>query len=151
MNTAVIVDMDGTLADVTSIRHHVRQRPKDFDAFHRESVNVPPHDHVVQQVRDFKAAGHDILIVTARKARWRHHTAMWLALNDVPNDALFMRGDKDGRVDVEVKKDILDNISLNWTIVHAIDDNPSIIRLWEDHNIPVTIVPGWEVGVDGLK
>ena len=34
MQTAVIFDVDGTLADVTSIRHYVLQRRKDFDAFH---------------------------------------------------------------------------------------------------------------------
>jgi len=149
MNTAIIVDMDGTLADVRSIRHHVRARPKDFDSFHMESANVPPHQHVVDQVRQAKSDGHAILIVTARSAKWRNVTAMWLALHDVPSDALFMRGDKDHRKDTEVKKDILDMIQESWNVVHAIDDNPSIIELWQQHNIPVTIVPGWEVGIDG--
>lgn len=150
MNTAVIVDMDGTLADVRTIRHHVRAKPKNFDAFHEESVNVPAHSDVLSMVRDFKAQGHDILIVTARSAKWRNHTAMWLALHDVPNDALFMRKNKDSRVDTEVKQDILDVIQESWTVIHAIDDNPNIVALWQSHNIPVTIVPGWEVGVDGL-
>jgi hypothetical protein len=148
MNTAFIVDMDGTLADVRTIRHHVRQRPKNFDAFHAESVNVPPHDHVVEQVRQAKADGHDIIIVTARNAKWRNHTAMWLALHDIPNDALFMRKNKDQRVDVEVKRDILNVIRESWTVVHAIDDNPSIIELWESEGIPTTHVEGWEVGID---
>lgn len=149
MRTAIIVDVDGTVANVDSIRHHVRAKPKNFDAFHAESVNVPAHDWVVDQVRQAKADGHASIIVTARKERWRRHTEFWLALNDVPADALFMRGDNDHRKDVEVKQDILDIIRQQWTVVHAIDDNPSIIALWQSHNIPVTIVPGWEVGVDG--
>ena len=44
---AVILDMDGTLADVTAIRHHVilghpgNRGYKDFDKFHKASVLVP--------------------------------------------------------------------------------------------------------------
>ena len=40
---AVIVDIDGTLVDVSSVRHHVAGPGKrNFDAFHRESADCPP-------------------------------------------------------------------------------------------------------------
>ena len=71
MQTAVIFDVDGTLADVTSIRHHVLQRRKDFDAFHSLSVNVPPHADVVSLAHDVQAAGHAVVVVTARSTQWR--------------------------------------------------------------------------------
>ncbi len=105
--TAVIIDVDGTLADVSSIRHHVLTRPKNFNAFHAESVSVPPNAEVVALAHQAKAEGHAVLVVTARRAQWRNHTAMWLALNDVPSDSLFMRAQDDHRRDVEVKRDIL--------------------------------------------
>lgn len=141
--TAIIVDVDGTLADVTSIRHHVLNRPKNFEAFHSEAVHVPPHMHVVDMVNKAKNDGHDILVVTARRARWRDSTAFWLALNGIPSDALYMRADKDGRPDYEVKKEILEKISQTWTVVHAIDDNPNVIRLWEENGISTTTIEGW--------
>lgn len=140
--------MDGTLADVSSIRHHVIPKPpsrrKDFAAFHRESVNVPPHAHVVDLARSAATDGHAILVVTARSTKWRHQTAMWLAAHQIPSDAMFMRRDGDFRRDVEVKADILRRIKRTWTVVHAVDDNPAIIELWRSHNIETTIVPGWE-------
>lgn len=144
---AVIFDMDGTLANVTGIRHHLipHKHRKDFDTFHRESVNVPPHNHVVNAAQAAHLLGLDILVVTARKHMWRHQTAWWLAIHNVPSTALYMRGNDDNRKDYEVKRDILAQIRKRHTVMHAWDDNPAIIQLWEEEGIPCTVVPGWVV------
>ena len=142
--TAHIFDVDGTLADVSEIRHHVIGRNKNFNAFHEQSVDVPPIPHVVQMAHDAKAAGHDVIVVTARKAKYRPHTAMWLAQNNIPSDAMFMRANDDNRPDYEVKKDIYGKISKSWDVKHAVDDNPNVLRLWHEHNIPTTRVEGWQ-------
>jgi phosphoglycolate phosphatase-like HAD superfamily hydrolase len=151
MNTAIIFDMDGTLADVSSIRHHLTEYDKTkrtvikhFNKFHAESVNVPAHNYVVNAAQVAKILGHAILIVTARKHMWRNHTAWWLAMHNVPSDMLMMRGNNDNRKDYEVKKDMLDTISKAYNVIHAWDDNPSIIKLWQENNIPTTVVPGWK-------
>ena len=141
--TAVLIDMDGTLADVSGIRHHVLAKPKRFDRFHAESVDCPANADVVAMAHEARAAGHAVLIVTARRHMWRHHTAWWLALHGVPSDAMFMRGNDDDRRDVEVKRDMLATIRRAWIPVLAIDDNPSIIALWESEDIPTVRVPGW--------
>jgi FMN phosphatase YigB (HAD superfamily) len=144
---AVIFDMDGTLANVTSIRHHLvaKDHRKDFHTFHSESVNVPPHEHVVNAAQVAHLQGLAVLVVTARKHMWRHQTAWWLALHNVPSDALFMRANHDQRKDYDVKRDILRQIRHSFDPIHAWDDNPAIIRLWEEEGIPCTIVPGWVV------
>jgi phosphoglycolate phosphatase-like HAD superfamily hydrolase len=151
VRSAVIFDMDGTLADVSSIRHHLtkydetkRTVIKHFNRFHAESVGVPAHQHVVNAAQVAHMFGHAVLIVTARKHMWRHHTAWWLALHNVPSDMLMMRGDKDNRKDYEVKRDMLDTLRNAYDIIHAWDDNPNIIKLWKENNIPTTVVPGWE-------
>lgn len=140
---AVLLDMDGTLADVSSIRHHVLSRPKDFDAFHAASVDVPPNTAAVAIARDAAAAGQVVIVVTARRHKWRHHTAWFLALNNIPSDVLIMRRDDDHRSDVEVKRDILTQIRTRWNPVLAVDDNPSIIALWQSEGIPTVVIPGW--------
>ena len=151
MQSAIIFDMDGTLANVSSIRHHLttfdatkRRVIKHFDAFHAASVDVPPNASVVNHAQVAHMLGHAVIIVTARKAMWRNHTAMWLAINGVPSDALFMRADDDNRKDFDVKADILDAIEHTWNVIHAVDDNPSVIALWESRGIPTTVVEGWE-------
>lgn len=144
--TAVIFDVDGTLANVDSIRHyvldHLRQN-KDFNKFHEESVNVPTHEQVVEMVRKAYSEGHSIIIVTARMAKWRNHTAMWLAVNNVYSDAMYMRKDGDERPDYEVKKEILTKIQRTWEVIHAVDDSPKVTQLWIDNGISTTIIPGW--------
>lgn len=148
---AVIFDMDGTLADVSSIRHFLHSDTngfgfKNFDKFHLESVNVPANSQVVNQAQVCHMLGVAVIIVTARKQRWARHTAMWLALNNVPSDAMFMRGDNDHRKDFDVKSDILDAIQHTWNVIHAVDDNPAVIALWNERGIPTTVIEGWEHG-----
>ena len=148
---AVIFDMDGTLADVSSIRHllngvRANGKPdKNFDKFHELSVDVPPNEWVADRARDFHNRGISVLIVTARKHKWRNQTAWFLALNNIPSDGLWMRGNKDDRPDYQVKKDILRQIKGHgYNVIHAFDDNPNVIQLWAEEGIPTTIVPGWE-------
>jgi FMN phosphatase YigB (HAD superfamily) len=141
--TAYIFDMDGTLVDTSGIVHYVLNYPKDFNSFHRESINAPARPEVVQMVYDAVSNGHEIIIVTARDALWRDHTAMWLALNRVPSHAMFMRKKHDRRKDYVIKKEILTKIRKSWEVVHAVDDNPAVIQLWEEENIPTTRIPGY--------
>lgn len=139
---ASIFDMDGTLADVSGIRHLLNGAGR-FDAFHRASIDCPAHQWVVDAAIAERAAGRAVLIVTARNARYRNVTAMWLALHAVPSDAMWMRGYRDQRPDFDVKAGILAKIRQRYRPAAAWDDNPAVIRLWEQEGIPVTIVPGW--------
>lgn len=139
---AVLFDMDGTLCDVAGIRHLIKG-PGGFDAFHRASIDCPPHAWVVQAAREQNAAGRAVLIVTARMATYRDITAMWLALHQVPSDGMWMRADGDFRPDYQVKREILARIRKRYTVVGAYDDNPQVLKLWREEEIPVTVVPGW--------
>lgn len=146
MKTAVIVDVDGTLCDVASVLHHVQRTPKDFDAFHAGSADCPPHTDVIRQVVEHHRGGHTIVVVTARMYRWEDVTRDWLTRHlPVPHLGPFMRGDRDYRPDVEVKRDIHRVLTTDHglSIVQAIDDSPAIIELWEQLGIPTTVVPGW--------
>lgn len=147
---AVIFDMDGTLADVSSIRHYIvppTPKPKgwykDFHAFHSASASVPVNGAVRDHAIRASLLGNAVLIVTARRAMYRNPTAWFLAMHGIPSDALYMRGDKDGRPDYEVKKDILASIRTRYNVIHAVDDNPSVIALWEENGIPTTVVEGF--------
>ena len=149
---AWIFDVDGTLANVDSILHYVVNQDrestkfkKNFNKFHAESIHVSPHPEVVDMVWQAIEDGYKIIVVTARKEEWRAHTSYWLdKIADVPHIALFMRGNKDGRPDYEVKKDILEHIKQFWEPVHAVDDNPKIIKLWEENGIPTTKIGTWD-------
>jgi FMN phosphatase YigB (HAD superfamily) len=140
---AVIFDCDGTLVDVTSIRHHVLARPKNFDAFHYASIFCPAIGWVVEELDRHRQDGRTIVVVTAREYRWGTLTENWLADHAVEYDELHMRPTGDYRSDVLIKGEILARLRERHNIVHAYDDNPAIIDLWRSHGIPTTTVPGW--------
>ena len=150
---AYIFDVDGTLANVDPILHHIINKDRNapdfkdsFDAFHMDSVNVPANKEVVDflwnSIEQNKSI--DIIIVTAREEKWRAHTAYWLAKNLIPQEVLFMRPNNDNRTDYEVKKNILDQINLFWDVIHAVDDNPKIIKLWKENGIETTKIGDWD-------
>lgn len=150
---AWIFDVDGTLVDVDPILDILLGQDrasesfkKNYDAFHKASINCNPHKDVVDMVWEV-CDTLDIIIVTARKEKYRGLTSKWLKMHNVPHDALFMRKDDDHREDYEVKKDILDHINEYWEVKHAVDDNPSIIKLWEENGISTTKIGTW----DGIK
>lgn len=143
---AVIVDVDGTLADVRPYRHYVL-RPasqKDFDSFHREALNAKPHNQAITYCTEANRFGFDILVLTGRMEMWREGTQEWIDKHvPVPTAGLWMRADGDRRPDYVVKRKMYEELSQQWEILHAIDDNPSIIQLWNNLGIPVEVVPGW--------
>lgn len=148
--TAYIFDVDGTLANVSPFLYHIRNTDNDpafkknFDKFHSDSINALPNFEVVQMLNNAAADGHAIVVVTARKEHWRPHTSLWLAKNNILSHAMFMRGNNDHRPDYEIKKDILDSILSVWDVIHAVDDNPAVIQLWQEHGIPTTKIGTWD-------
>jgi hypothetical protein len=145
--TAYIFDVDGTLANVDPFLHYVRGQNKDYESFHKSSIDAKPNKDVFSMLDNALSKGHSIMVVTSRKEKWRGLTSMWLAKNNARCHALFMRDDHDDRPDYEVKKDILNKINEFWVVVHAVDDNPNVIKLWEENEIATTKIGNW----DGVK
>lgn len=142
MRDAVIFDMDGTLCDVSSVRHLVDGDVKDFDAFHAASMDCPPHAAVADAARQARVDGRAVLVVTSRSAKWRDYTIKWLDRHDIGYDAVYLRIEADFRADDVVKADILKTIvNDGFHPVHAWDDSPDIIELWRANGIDVTVVP----------
>ena len=140
---AVIFDVDGTLVNTSDIVHLVLTKPKKYDQFHYASAFCDPHEWVVEEARRHHAEGTTVLVVTARKDRWHELTTNWLEAKEVPYHELHMRQDHDNRQDRVIKEEILLLLRERYEIVHAYDDNPNVIALWQEHGIPVTVVPGW--------
>lgn len=151
---AIICDVDGTLCDVRSIRHHVERpigldgtfRP-DFVKFHGESIDSPINHRVAELLVRARSAGLAVIIVTAREARWSFLTSTWLTEHGVVYDELLMRPAKDHRSDALVKEDMAENIVRQYRPVLAIDDRADIIGVWQRAGIPTSFVsPNGDLG-----
>ncbi len=145
---AIIIDVDGTLADVTMARKHILPShpefngKKDFHAFHLEAMNSDPILTTVDII-DAMYVDYRVHIITARKETWRNHTVDWLQRNHIRYDFLHMRGKDDGRKDVEVKRDILHSLTDRYEFELAVDDNPNICEMFEQEGVRTMLIPGW--------
>ena len=140
---AVLVDMDGTLCDV-SAAVHLQAEPDGFTAFHEACAQCPPHQAVIEWCLDHHSRGHAILIVTGRDAWARELTEQWLSeYLPVPIEGLHMRSDGDFRSNTQIKREIHSWLALTYEIRAAIDDDPEIVELWQKFGIPVAMVVDW--------
>jgi uncharacterized HAD superfamily protein len=138
----VIVDIDGTVADVGHRLHHI-QGPKRknwkkfFEAMHRDE----PIPEVIDRVREM-AATSEIVLVTGRPANYEGVTRQWLQRHEIPFDRLLMRRAGDHRADFVAKEDLLRELPIE-RVVLAIDDRAPVCEMYRRHGIEV-----WEIESD---
>lgn len=126
----VLVDMDGTLADVTHRLHHIKGAQKNWKSFFQYMHEDPPHDIVLAWVRNL-APEYRVVIVTGRPDTYRQQTIEWLTRHDVKYDAILMRPSGDHRPDYVVKKELLGSVNKD-RVAFVIDDRPNVCDMWRD-------------------
>lgn len=125
---SVIVDLDGTLAKMSS------RSPFDWHRVKEDTV----HEHVRDVVRGLHLCGYYVIIVSGRDGCCEQLSREWLIEHEIPFDAFFMRKEGDMRKDTIVKEEILfKEIEMRYNVTMAIDDRPSVCRTWERLGIPV--------------
>lgn len=120
---AIIVDIDGTLAHMTTRKG----RPYDWHRVSEDEVD----ETVAEIVRTYKEEGVRILIMSGRDEVCRKQTEKWLEENDIPYDELFMRKKNDSRKDNIVKMELFDNnVRNNYNVLFVLDDRKQVVKAW---------------------
>lgn len=132
----VIVDVDGTLANVKHRLKYVKKEPKDWKSFFEAAPDDPSNQDVVDMVNAL-AAKYNIVVVTGRPEQYREETERWLNGNYIPYDVLLMRPSNNSKPDHEVKAKIFDDYLSRMKIKLVIDDRPSVIRMWKEKGLAV--------------
>jgi phosphatidate phosphatase APP1 len=132
----VIVDIDGTLADISHRKHHVAGRRKRWGKFFREMDKDLPIPEVAAKVRQL-SQDHTIILVSGRPEDYREVTEEWLRRHKIPYQQLFLRRSGDFRADDIVKQEILDRHLRKEDIKLVIDDRPRVIRMWRANGLEV--------------
>ena len=119
--SAYIFDIDGTISRMSN------RSPFDWDKVDRDHVNEP----VVEVLKDCKARGYDILLVSGRDEASRELTIEWLDFYGIPFDALYMRPAGSFQKDTSIKRDIYNNlIEGKYNIMGVFDDRLSVLEMW---------------------
>jgi uncharacterized HAD superfamily protein len=138
MKTAIICDIDGTLADATHRLHHIQgEGKKDWDSFFKAMDEDGCHENIHALV-SLLYQQHAVVFCSGRPEDYRGLTQAWLrqegfkvgAEFDMP---LYMRPSGDFRPDYIIKRDLLDQIRADgfdpWLVI---EDRASVVKMWRD-------------------
>ncbi len=125
----IIVDIDGTLANIEHRRIHLSQK-NDWKLFNEkmpfDSVNVWCKTIIDQFKSEYK-----IILITGREALYEEVTCNWLRNNSIHYDAIFFRPEKDYREDSVVKKEIfINHLRDRFIPLFIVDDRLQVVKMW---------------------
>jgi len=125
---AIIVDMDGTLADTS------HRNPYDTANCLQDALHHAMRETVVR----YHQAGYTIVILTGRDDKWAGLTSQWLHHHNVPYDVLIMRPETmRGQKGPIVKQALFDTqIRDEYDVEWAFDDMTEIIQMWKSIGVP---------------
>lgn len=132
---AIIVDLDGTLADIAHRRKFVEGKKKDWKNFNKNVIKDDLNHWCAEIIRRM-ISDHHVLLVSGRTDELKAETLEWLKKHEVPFTDLLMRKEKDFRDDTIVKREIYENsIRPHYEVLFVIDDRAKVVRMWRDQGL----------------
>lgn len=129
----ILVDLDGTVADIEHRVSHVTQNPPDWKSFYQEIDRDTLHLWCFELIQAMQARGYKILFVTGREEYTRALSQEWLDRHHLNGISLMMRREGDTREDAMVKKDIyLQDIDPLYEVLFVVDDRRSVVEMWRE-------------------
>ena len=125
----VIFDIDGTLADISERVHHVRRKPKNWNAFNAGMTQDKAIHSMVRLCNILYDAGLRIILCSGRNEKNRPETVEWLARHRVNYHELLLRKDEDFRSDAVVKREILRGFDKS-KILFVVEDRSRVVEMW---------------------
>lgn len=131
MKPAIIVDIDGTLAQMNG------RGPFEWDRVWEDNLNKP-----VKMVIDAMNFGHpadlEIIIFSGRDSICRKLTTDWLDMHGVPYDQLYMRPQGNNEKDCIIKRRLYDeHVAGKYDVLFVLDDRNQVVDMWrKDLGLP---------------
>lgn len=141
----IIVDIDGTLADLSHRLHHINGRGGSRPDWQKFFAGIPD-DTCIEPIADLAVAMHDfsdnfeqyakVVLCSGRPENYREQTEKWLAKHSIFFCRLYMRPANDTRPDHVVKRELLGRIREDgYEPVLVIDDRPSVVEMWRSEGL----------------
>lgn len=138
----IVVDIDGTLADISHRVGFIRQTPPDYPAFFAGVGGDRLNRWCAELIRGFHGR-YRVLLVSGRPESTRKATARWLRENDVPYDELILvRGHRNFRPDQELKREWLRAYGKD-RILFSVDDRQRVVDMWRDEGVVCLQCDAW--------
>ncbi len=146
MKDTIVVDLDGTLANVAHRRHLVTGKKRNYEAFHallsKDEVNEP----VATLVECMRMGRYHIIIVSARPQSTEFETRKWLSNHDIIyNELRLLRPNGDSTPDQELKMAWLKKYGAE-RILFVVDDRQKVVNAWRAAGVTCLQCDAWEEG-----
>ncbi|HEX5533002.1 MAG TPA: HAD family acid phosphatase [Actinomycetales bacterium] len=125
---AVVLDLDGVLADTRHRMHLIERRPKDWDGFFTAAVHDPAHAEGLAIAKSAADQGRVVVYLSGRPERTRRDTVEWLRRQGAPSGELLLRRDDDRRPARMVKIGHLRRLNERFDVQVLVDDDPEVVR-----------------------
>lgn len=145
MKNIIVVDLDGTLADISHRVALVKKVKPDWDKFY----SLVSGDRVNGWCADLMDAmyrqGYQVFVVSARPSRCLEDIEKWLRDNGVQYSRLYLlRGaEGDYRPDVELKRAWLAGQDKE-AVAFVVDDRQRVVDMWREEGITCLQCAKWE-------
>jgi hypothetical protein len=130
----VIFDIDGTLADVSERIHHIKRKPKNWNAFNEGMAQDKAIHSMVRLCNILYAAGLHIILCSGRNERNRPETVDWLSRQGVDYHELLLRRDEDYRSDSVVKRELIQAFDKS-KILFVVEDRSRVVEMWRSEGL----------------
>jgi predicted kinase len=129
LREAVLIDVDGTVADHEGIRGH-----HEYDKVHLDK----PKPEVIRVVKTLVNTGVRPLYVSGRPESCMEATWRWLSTHATEPFDIIMRKTGDRRADYIVKRELFDkHIRYNYNVIGAFDDRNQVVDMYRSLGITV--------------
>lgn len=127
---AIMVDIDGTLANIDHRVHFVIQKPKDWKSFYAGIKDDKINQWCLDIIENFEQS-HFVILLTGRDESQREATVEWLERQGVYYDILLMRPKGDRREDFVVKPEIYESrIKPDFEVSFVVEDRTNVVKAW---------------------
>ncbi len=134
---ALIIDLDGTLADIRVRLKHLSGKKKDWKSFNKTIETDELHEWCREIIVRF-ASDHKIIIVSGRTDDLKKETETWLKKFQVPYHYIYMRKANDFRSDTIIKREIFEReIKDKFKIKFVVDDRQKVVDMWRAEGLVV--------------
>jgi hypothetical protein len=146
MKDIIVIDLDGTLANVDHRTPLIRKEKPDWDGFYGLAAQDRPNHWCVALIRAFQSALFQVVIVTARVPSTRVDTEMWLDMvfdgRSIP-PMVMVRAEGDFTADHELKKKWLQAHGKD-RILFVVDDRQRVVDMWRAEGVTCLQCAAWE-------
>lgn len=135
MKDTVVIDLDGTLANVDHRTHFVRQDKPDWDGFYGACKDDTPNTWCIHLMDGMSGADFKVIIVSARRQTEATATNDWLKKYLVNYDEIvLLRESNNHEEDTVLKKRWLDSYGKD-RILFVVDDRQKVVDMWRKEGL----------------